>query len=209
MSLGVINETTTTRATTFHNLRAGTKTAKMKPILDIVPTRFTVHDWTYVRNPKLWEKRYGSNACSIFTLFSKLPVELRLMVWKYALPGQRVFKFDGKGFVIQTFPYEGHDENILSRYNYHLRGYHFDQERKLKPIKVAFKAPYSLLATNKEARAATLEQYTLTFMPQPGTPLYIDPDMDIFVFREIETIRTNAIFIQNSQSSPFHLAVGI
>ncbi|PVH84878.1 hypothetical protein DL98DRAFT_528291 [Cadophora sp. DSE1049] len=93
-----------------------------------------------------------------FALFPKLPLELRHMVWKYALPGPRT---------IEIF------------YKDHLRPLHADSVASLQRPKIS--DPVILFA-NKESREVALSAYELAFHYRTSSPLYFDfkPKKNVF-----------------------------
>jgi hypothetical protein len=88
-----------------------------------------------------------------FTLFPKLPPELRIKVWGFALPEPRVVEIDG--WRIDKWPY------ISKR---------------------SRKAP-SLLQVNAESRSLAMISYKLSFGNVDGGPTYFDFEKDTLYLR--------------------------
>lgn len=97
----------------------------------------------------------------VFTLFRELPLELREMVWKMALPRPRMVTVSAE----QVHPRDITRADIWSSpYN---PGYY-------NLLSDARAVPCGLFHACQESRAVALRRYSLAFEGELGTPLYID-----------------------------------
>ncbi|CZT50555.1 uncharacterized protein RSE6_11563 [Rhynchosporium secalis] len=107
----------------------------------------------------------------VFTLFPALPPELRLMIWKFALPGPRVIALLTR------------EETTTSNPNRNTSWKFYDD----------FKSPASsnpvLLHVNQESRALVLSNYQLTFDKLLCRPIYLDFAIDALFFPTVSQLR--------------------
>lgn len=82
-----------------------------------------------------------SHPLTEFHFFPKLPIELRLKIWKNALPGPRYIEFDNGGYFAPIFDTESRS---------------FAQPWQIRCDEVA----PSLFFTTREARSVVLEKYS-------------------------------------------------
>ncbi|CAG8956822.1 hypothetical protein HYFRA_00011211 [Hymenoscyphus fraxineus] len=111
-------------------------------------------------------KRYGKE----FTIFKKLPSEIRRKIWKIALPGPRIIPF----YSVQgDYTKEELDENVGL------------WEGVTACREVIDAIPTPLLQTSREARSIALEHYKVCFSCycQPeGARIYVDYEIDTIFF---------------------------
>jgi 2EXR family len=113
----------------------------------------------------------ASNEELTFTYFPKLPVELRLKVWGYCLPGPREIT------LICRSRWRGW-ESPLNEFK--------DGEAVLTVARSTTK-PLALLAVNFESRTVTLKCYQLHFGTLLGNkPIYFDPELDTLRMHSLE-----------------------
>ncbi|KAG4434830.1 hypothetical protein IFR05_009701 [Cadophora sp. M221] len=103
-----------------------------------------------------------------FALFPKLPLELRTMIWKQALPGPRVIAITNSTVHPQTFA----------------------ETLKPQPDRPKSNAVLpTLLHVNSESREITLKIYKLAFEHQLLKPIYIDSCHDTLFFDDCEILK--------------------
>lgn len=119
-------------------------------------------------------------AAATFTVFPKLPTELRLKIWKHALSGRRVVKiarYETEGG-LQVFQMRGMNRSGATDPN------------TLSIIKAVF-PPITLLSVNCEARDVVLSNYETPFKGIPGAlPIHFDFDRDILFIQDMGTLET-------------------
>ncbi|KAH6720208.1 hypothetical protein BKA61DRAFT_569890 [Leptodontidium sp. MPI-SDFR-AT-0119] len=96
-----------------------------------------------------------------FTLFPKFPLELRLMVWKEALPGPRMIGFLAKGS----------DESSAT-----ITGKTFQRPAPSDPV---------ILFVNHESRSVSLSTYQLAFHHRLPKPVYFNFSEDSVFFPNV------------------------
>ena len=108
---------------------------------------------------------------TIFTLFPKLPLELRLQIWEFALPQPRV---------IEAYPHRDDNGQLLDNY------------ASCRAIVVA---PPAILHTNRESRILAQRTYTLAFNGPFREPIYFDFQRDTLLIQRwmSEFIRTEDV----------------
>jgi len=106
-------------------------------------------------------------ALSEFTLFSKLPQELRDEIWEFALPAPRVLK------VFKASPLLVGHQGFTSRYGID-----------------TYKLPTQLLHVSREARQVALQRYQLSFTGLIyGGPIYFDYERDCLLFMQYSALQ--------------------
>ncbi|KAH6721753.1 hypothetical protein BKA61DRAFT_700601 [Leptodontidium sp. MPI-SDFR-AT-0119] len=104
--------------------------------------------------PSLWKLEPVED----FTLFPKLPLELRTEIWKYALPGSRDILVTGSN---ESFDI------------------HLSRDDRATVI------PTALLHTNREARSTALKIYKPCSGPWGGNPIYFDFKENVLFTRRL------------------------
>jgi hypothetical protein len=141
-----------------------------------------------------------------FTLFSKLPVELRLSVWKDAFsPARHV---DLAGPCLETYAKDPSRDNIPDSWLRYLRGGNHQSRNNLKAY-----FPFTL-AVNQESRAETQKHYAVTFPKDvlhdlcghdncEPLPLWVNPDIDsIFISQSVKGESLGEMVEYISQTAP-------
>lgn len=113
-----------------------------------------------------------------FTLFPRLPAELRLMIWNEALPGARTFEITEDLMYIDVYPYPHCDEDerlfwFFTEIRDLKRSGQF-QNSLLQLARIGF------LSASHEARRIGLKHYKLRRITPSGGLMYVDPDRDVF-----------------------------
>ncbi|CZR52637.1 uncharacterized protein PAC_02514 [Phialocephala subalpina] len=100
-----------------------------------------------------------------FTLFPKLPIELRIIVWVLALPRSRRIKMSGQVIKIQN------DSGVHSR------------SRSLEQLRLKIKTPsVSMLGTCQESRQVALQYYSPQLGARlNGNPINIDYETNVII----------------------------
>jgi hypothetical protein len=127
-----------------------------------------------------------------FRLFSKLPTELRLMIWEQALPGPRLVDVD-----------------------FHFRNKLFSFGSELMSLTSTLPHP-TLLSVCTESRAVAKNRYKLSFAAEAGKPkIYFDENVDTLYipFRDTINVLTSLSAVDAFESLSFnwlrHLALGL
>ncbi|KAH6720203.1 hypothetical protein BKA61DRAFT_708432 [Leptodontidium sp. MPI-SDFR-AT-0119] len=126
----------------------------------------------------------GEREDSIFTLFPKLPLELRRMLWKFALPGPRMIRIlPSVRFIVQ--------ENGKCVLNPEWRQMQMAGSKAASPV---------ILRVNHEARETGLSTYKLAFKGRLSKPIYFDFAQDSLFFAN-EEVSNSFVWMSLSNSS--------
>ncbi|CZR62624.1 uncharacterized protein PAC_12521 [Phialocephala subalpina] len=144
-----------------------------------------------------------------FNLFPKLSIELRIMIWEYALPEAQMIK-------LREMPENGNRtrrmREVINSICHPVPKAAIEQRQELEVNSNTYsKVHCALLHVSQEARAMALGHYSLSFAAQTGRPIYVDFDKDILIFDNYRAFSacvenpSDLLFLTDTQPAEDHL----
>jgi len=121
------------------------------------------------------EEHNSDQGFNEFKPFSRLPIELRLAIWRLALPEPQIIE-------IKQVEHENPTKLLAQTINPDI------QYPEKRCACAANFTPFSIFYVNRESRSFAMESYSLDFANRLVRPIWTDPKKDTILFPDIRAL---------------------